>query len=208
MIVLQGAILTLLIFAVGAVGLYSITRMAGADKTLYTEGVEILGRVGTMGEAAASMRSTMRDLLLATDQAVNQRFKKNYDGDKDRLHLTIRELADLSKGDPDVKAVVDEVSSTMDKYFVFADDVARLAMENKNTESYTYMKTTALPANNAFREALAKMRAVVHDTAEGRMRQNEKTAKTSAITLALCLAAAAALAAAATATAALAAARR
>jgi methyl-accepting chemotaxis protein len=186
-LMVECAILTLFVLVTGTIGLVSILRMAAVDKTLYTEGVDSLGKVGTMAEMAVSMRSTIRDLLLTTDPGENQRFKKAFDDSKDGLRKLVGELATLAKGDQEMETVVKNVASSMDAYFVFADEVAKLAVENRNTESYNYMKTTALPANNKFREDLAEIKKFVHDAAESRMGQNEATATSSSVMMVVCM---------------------
>jgi CHASE3 domain sensor protein len=81
----------------------------------------------------------------------------------------------------------------MDRYFVFADEAVRLAMENRNAEAYRYMRTAALPANNKFREDLAAMKAFMHDLVRAQTERSEAASRASVRALATCLAAAAAL---------------
>jgi hypothetical protein len=205
-VVLQGAILALLIFAVGAVGFVSITLMGEADRVLYHEGVESLGAAASMGEDFATLRSVLRDMCIDTDPAANRAQKEQMGKGRASLRDSMKVLQDSARTSPDKRTMVEEVARAMEAYFKVTDVAMDLAMANRNAEAVQWLRGAAVPASSAFREDLAELKAFMHDYAEHQMKKNVATSANSRIALALCLVAAIALAA--VTTAALAAARR
>jgi hypothetical protein len=206
MIVLQGAILALLIIAVGAVGFYSIARMGESGRALYAEAVEGLGTAAAMGEDFATLHSVLRDMCIDTDPAANRWQKKLMDEGRASLRENMKALLDSAKTNPDKEPIAEEAARRMEAYFGAADAVMNLAMANRNAEAIQNLRSAAVLVSSAFRGDLAKLKGFMRDRVEDRMDKSEAALATSSKALALCLAAAVALAA--TATALLAAARR
>jgi len=189
-LLVECAILIAFTVAVGAIGMVSIERMGSADGVLYKEGVESLGAAGVMGEEFAAMRATIRDLILSTDQAANRDHKTSIDNSMALLRKEINIILDSSKGNPEKEATAKNVSSAMEEYLTAANNIVELAMSNKNDDAAQYLRTTAVPANNKFREVLQSMKESMTTQAEGMMESNKALASTAYMTIIICVAAA------------------
>jgi CHASE3 domain sensor protein len=135
----------------------------------------------------------MRDMCIDTDPAANRAQKEQMDKGRASLRDNMKALQESSWGNPEKKAMVDEVARSMEAYFRVAYEAMDLAMANRNAEAVRWLRTGAVPASTAFRNDLADLKEFMRDRAEDQMGKNEAASRASMMALALCLAVAVAL---------------
>jgi hypothetical protein len=192
--VVLGAALTLLMAAVGAVGLRSLGRMGAAAGALRAE-VEGLGAAAAAGEEFAAIGSALRDMCIDMDLADNLRQEKAVGAGVARLRGSVKRLQGQSGGDPEKRAAAERAARAAEAYFGAAEEVVDLAMANKNAEAARRLRDAAGPAAAEFGAGLAELGKLVRDRAEARA--GESGAAPRAFRLALAAAVALGLAASA-----------
>jgi len=190
MLFIECMILTAFTIAVGIIGYVSINHMSDADTVLYIEGVESLHVAGNMGQEFAIRRSSLRDLCIETEPAANQKYKDSIDASKAKLDKSMEELLSYSKNNPQNMLHANEVSNSMNEYFKASEIIIDLAMANRNAEAIQYMKTTAVPASEKFKDALGKLETYMLEAANAQMEKNKKTTKDADTTMIICVTAA------------------
>jgi methyl-accepting chemotaxis protein len=179
--------LTMFTIVIGIIGFVSIRQMSSADVVLYDEGIHSLGAATTLAEDVANVRIVLRDLILSTEQADKQKYKTSLETSEDALRRSVKQLLDDSRANQEKVERINIVSLTMEAYFKVANDAADLVFANRNIEATNYLRTTAVPANSKFMEALGELKKFMRDVADGQSNKNKVTATTANWTMGICI---------------------
>ncbi|MCL1894804.1 MAG: methyl-accepting chemotaxis protein [Holophagaceae bacterium] len=179
------AITSFLTLVVGFYGIIDIQSMKQADASLFVES-QALDIAGTMGEAFAELRSTVRDMILETDLGRLRTFKETYDKQHVILAESGKKIVEATKGMPEKEMIVTKALSAMEEYFVRIENNVEYAMANRTAEAMEAWRDVSLvTAREAFDKALTEMKDGVRDVVQKQIETNNVTAKKTTIIMAV-----------------------
>jgi len=155
------------------------------DTMLYFKGTLALYNAGQLGETFQSLRSNMRDLIIATTDEGNKACSDIHDAKRRELETYINELDKIVKAnterlravnakiDPREVNMMDDVRKKMAEFFEAIEEVRKLAMAFKNDEAVRVMNTQAAPASARFSDALMDLKKEMSNLASQQIEAND-----------------------------------
>jgi len=172
----------LLSLIVAFFGVRALKATDNGDTILYYQGTLGLYNTGELGENFQFIRATLRDLVLSTDNETNKTYSDTYDArkkDLDTFIVALKKIVDGDLGsmkvpaDPNRVKLMADVNEKMAAFFKEADTVRSIALDNKQTEAMRVLYAQAAPANKAFQEALATLKADMAKLANNQIETND-----------------------------------
>jgi hypothetical protein len=168
-------------FAIGSMatsvaGAWAFRRTGGGDGAPCVQEVHAVATAGNLGMTFQRMRSSMRDLIIETDPAEIIKYKTDLDAGRATLLTIMDTMHDSARSDAWKEKLTDDVDTRMKTYFLVADGMTELAMQNRNSEALRLLRADAVPAGRAFAASLTALMDAVGAQAQERAKANEKTA--------------------------------
>jgi methyl-accepting chemotaxis protein len=129
-----------LAFAIGLVGIVSITRMTSAEKMSFETGT--MGVVGAQELFAAfdAVKVAIRDEVISTDDAGNQAAFKAYNEGVASMDAAMKDYMKTFTNDAD-KANFAKLNAAWNIYIPITKKLMELSLQNKNIEAAAYIRS-------------------------------------------------------------------
>jgi len=185
---LWGFVVTIVLtLIVSIIGINYLREMGAGDTVLYEQGVKGLDTAGVLGETFATLRVGTRDLVIVeTDPAANARFKAALDSTTASLIQDMNEMKKLTDGLPAMQKLLMDVESKMRDYLTVTEQIAQLAMQDKNAEAYRRLRSDAVPVAGAFAVALTDLREKMRGLAADQMKRTDQIVATGTTMMVVC----------------------
>jgi methyl-accepting chemotaxis protein len=182
-LILGFAVVTILAVVIGVVGIKDIQDMNSADDILYAEGVQAIDAAGTMGEAFAEVRRSIRDAIIEPDPAKAQHFKESYDTERKTLEAITKQVHEVAQATIDPKEreekikIVTTIEKDMENYFKFGDAAMLAGIQNRQTDAYNLINGHEMRASaKEFQDTLDGMKEKMREVAKVVVDRNTATA--------------------------------
>ena len=185
-LMLSFIVVILLTGVVCAAGIWALQTTSDGDVVLYEQGTNGLDKAGEMSHAFALIRLNIRDLILATTNEGNQRYKEIHEKYCAKMTGELEDMKKMVQGLPKRMAMVQTAEDEMKDYYKEADQVIALAMAFKNDEAMKYLNNNAVPASQAFDKTLTELKDFMRNVAKEQMDVNDKLTATGNWTMIIC----------------------
>ncbi len=135
---LSFGIVLIFLSVIAGMGITRLSSMNDAITKISDDQFQKVVIVGEMKDVANSTRAGIRNLILTDDATDKQQMQKRIETDRNKqteLYAKLEKTVVSAEG----KALLDAFNKTRNPYNAAIDKVAKLALENKNTEAYALL---------------------------------------------------------------------
>jgi methyl-accepting chemotaxis protein len=171
-------IVAIIAAVIGIFGIMNLKAIDKADTVLFEKMTVPLGILVDYSTTFQRVRINMRDMIRANDQATIDKFEA----------LIVDMNKSLEKGaeeymktfvDKEDERIFNEFMEKEKVYDGYAEEIQKLAKQNKDTEAYAILDGDALAAGKAANDALDKMTELNITSAKNQSDKNTKTANSA-----------------------------